>query len=262
MILTSGTSSVLLNGVLGKTFHCRRGVRQGDPLSPLLFVLAADLLQTIINNAKEQGYLNLPIPMNYTQDFPILPYAHDTLIVMEGDETQLLHLKSLLADYAVSSGLKVNYSKSMLVPINISEVRISALAQTFGCTVGSLPFTYLGLPLGLAKPKVEEFFPLVTRCERRLLSTSTLLTQAGKLQMTNAVFTSLPMFFLCTFSMHKTVIKQVDKYRKHNIWRGGDVNAKNPPRLHGKWFACLSLKEVLSPKFTDSECVFTSEISG
>jgi hypothetical protein len=53
-ILGSGTSSVLLNDVPGKTFHCRRGVRQGDPLSPLLFVLAADLLQTVINNAFQE----------------------------------------------------------------------------------------------------------------------------------------------------------------------------------------------------------------
>ena len=51
VILKSGTSSVLLNGILGKPFACKRGVRQGDPLSPLLFVLAADLLQTIINKA-------------------------------------------------------------------------------------------------------------------------------------------------------------------------------------------------------------------
>lgn len=57
-IFTSATSSVLLNGVAGKDFCCKRGVRQGDPLSPLLFAVAADLLQCVINKEFEQG--NLP----------------------------------------------------------------------------------------------------------------------------------------------------------------------------------------------------------
>jgi hypothetical protein len=48
-ILTSTTTSVLVNGVAGKEFKCKRGVRHEDPLSPLLFVLAADLLQSIVN---------------------------------------------------------------------------------------------------------------------------------------------------------------------------------------------------------------------
>jgi hypothetical protein len=128
LIFGSGTSSVLLNGILGKTFHYRRGVRQGDPLSPLLFVLAADLLQTIVNKAKDLGLLKLPIPLQYSDDFPILQYAHDTLIIMKGCGRQLFILKALLNSFAASTGLKVNFSKSMLVPINMTDARANLLA--------------------------------------------------------------------------------------------------------------------------------------
>jgi hypothetical protein len=94
-ILSSGTSAVLLNSVPGKTFHCKRGVRQGDPLSLLLFVLTVDLLQSIINKAAQDGFLKLPV-LAPTNDFPIIQYADDTLIILEASAPQLFFLKGIL----------------------------------------------------------------------------------------------------------------------------------------------------------------------
>jgi hypothetical protein len=230
-ILNSGNSSVLLNGVPGKTIHCRRGVRQGDPLSPLLFVLAADLLQAVLNKAREQGLFNLPIPLRHTTDFPVIQYADDTLIIMEACSRQLWALKALLHSFGESTGLKVNYSKSFIVPINTSEQKMQHLARTFSCEVGSLPFTYLGLPLSLTKPRVVDFTPLVSRCERRLAATSAFLNQAGRLEVTNSIFSALPTFCMSTFLLQQTVIQQIDKFRKICLWRGADVNAKQKPKV-------------------------------
>lgn len=133
VILESDTSSVLLNGVPGKVFHCKRGVMQGDPLSPLVFVLAADLLQSMINNAKDQGLLNLPIPNRARNDFPIVQYANDTLLIMEARPRQLLILKDILATFAAATGLKVNYNKSIMLSINISQEKLHELSSTFSC---------------------------------------------------------------------------------------------------------------------------------
>jgi len=136
-------------------------------------VLAADLLQSVLNKAKEQGLLSLPIPLRHTIDFPVKQYADDTLIIMEACTRQLWTLKALLHTFGESTRLRVNYSKSMIVPINTSDQKMQHLARTFNCEVGSLPFTYLGFPLSLTKPRVVDFSPLETKCERRLVSAST-----------------------------------------------------------------------------------------
>lgn len=76
---------------------------------------------------------------------------------MERGAKKVFFLNSNLNSFSKSIGLKVNYRKSMMVPINISEEKLEDLARTFECVEGSLPFTYLGLPLGIRKDKHRRF---------------------------------------------------------------------------------------------------------
>jgi hypothetical protein len=150
-------------------------------------VLAVDLLQSIINKAKNSGLLNLPIDEGYTADFLIIQYADDTLLIMEVCPRQLLVLKALLNTFADSTGLRINYSKSSMYPINIPEDKLQHMAMTFHCQAGNFPFTYLGLPLSTSNPTVQDCLPMALRIEKRLISTSLWLTQGGKLQSVNSV---------------------------------------------------------------------------
>jgi hypothetical protein len=129
-------------------------------------VLAANLLQSVVNKAKNEGILNLPVNVGYSSDFPILQYADDTQLIMEACPRQLFALKAILDTFASSTSLKVNYSKSIMVPINVSPDRLQHLAATFQYHPGSLPFTYLGLPLSLSKQTMQDCWTMVQRVEK------------------------------------------------------------------------------------------------
>ena len=221
MIFSLGISSILLNGVLGNQFHCRRGVRQGDPLSPLLFVLAAELLQHVVNDACIQGYLQIPITQP-SNDFPIIQYADDTLMLMQADANQLAHLKVILDDFATSTGLKVNFSKSSMYSINVPEAIMVSLAAVLSCQIGTMPFTYLGLPMGTTKPRMSDLTLLMDKIERRLSACSSLLSYTGRLQMINSVITPITTYTMCTIKLLAGVIENIDRARKQCLWRGNN----------------------------------------
>jgi hypothetical protein len=100
-----------------------------------------------------------------------------------------------------------------MVPLNITEDKLNQLTELFDCQKGILPFTYLGLPLGTTKPNLEDCLPLIQRIEKRLSCTSAFLSQGGKLEMVNTVFSSSAVHHLSSLKLHKGGIKQLDKYR-------------------------------------------------
>jgi hypothetical protein len=73
---------------------------------------------------------------------------------------------------------------------------------------------------------VGEFFPLVSKIERRMMGLSKLLSYQGRLILVNSVLSTLPIFYMCALKIPISILDQVDKYRKHDLWNRGDVNRR------------------------------------
>jgi hypothetical protein len=181
-------------------------------------------LQSAINAAHEDGLLDLPIAQPASEDYPVIQYADDTIVVMPASITQLRTMQSILQAYARCTGLKINFSKTQLIPINITSEEALTLAETIGCQVASMPFTYLGLLMGTTRPTVEDLMPLVCAVERRLSSTAMWLTDGGRLTYINAAITLLITFAMCTLKIPMKIFEFCDRARRPlaqvREWRG------------------------------------------
>lgn len=127
-------------------------------------------------------------------------------------------MKKILQDYAMSVGLRINFQKSTLIPVNISANLAALLAGVFGCSIGSMPFTYLGLPMGTTRPSVLDLMPLVASVERRLSTAASLLDYGSKLTLVNSVITSLAIYAMCSIKIPPKILEHQDKLRRHCLW--------------------------------------------
>jgi hypothetical protein len=155
---------------------------------------------------------------------------------MKASQRQLLYPKGLLEAFSQSIGLRVNYAKSGLVPLNMTTEKAEIMAGVFGCKIQELPFTYLGMLMGTIKPRVEHYAPLMNRVERQLTSTSSMLTHAGQLQLVNSVLSTSLTFTMCSVVVPVVVHEYFDRARRHCMWRNSDSKAKSKPLVD--WRKC------------------------
>ena len=148
--ITTVRFSVLINGSLAGFFGSSRGLRQGDLLSPLLFLLVMEVLSRLLRRTEEGDFLRgFQASPNARGGLHIshLLFADDTILFCDASREQLLYIRMVLIFFEAITGLRVNVSKSELVPVG--EVgNLGALARILCCKVGRLPMSYLGMPLG------------------------------------------------------------------------------------------------------------------
>jgi hypothetical protein len=147
--VTAATASVLVIGSPTYEFPLKRGLRQDDPLLPFLFLLAAEGLNVMMKSMVENnlftgygvGHANSTVVSH-------LQFADDTLLVGVKSWANVRALRAVLSLFAVMSGLKVNFHKSLLVGVNIADSWLNEAASILNCKVGKVPFMYLGLSIG------------------------------------------------------------------------------------------------------------------
>jgi hypothetical protein len=148
-LLGTTTSKVLINGEPTLGIRHTRGLRQGDPLSPLLFILAIDPLQRIIEAAAQRGILKPVLPK--AANLRCSLYADDAAIFAYPENTELDNLLRILNFFGECLGDKINISKTEIFPIRMDNTAVSQLLQNFSGKICNFLGKYLGLPLHVRK---------------------------------------------------------------------------------------------------------------
>ena len=222
-----GSVRIRVNDDIDHYFQTKKGLRQGDPLSPMLFNIVADMLAILIARAKEDGQIGGLIPHLVDGGLSILQYADDTILFMEHDLEKAVNMKLILCIFEQLSGLKINFHKSEIFCFGKAKEVEDQYKHIFGCESGSLPFKYLGVPIHYRKLRNSEWYPVESRFECKLgCWKGKLLSYGDRLVLVNSVLTSLPMFMLSFLEIPKGVRKRLDFYRSRFFWQSDENKRK------------------------------------
>uniref|UniRef100_A0A2N9F0T2 Reverse transcriptase domain-containing protein n=1 Tax=Fagus sylvatica TaxID=28930 RepID=A0A2N9F0T2_FAGSY len=227
--ISTARFSILVNRCPSGFFRSSRGLRQGDPLSPLLFVIVMEALSRLLDRAVREGLFSgflVGTSAGNSLMLSHLLFADDTLIFCGADSDQVTNLRHVFTWFEAVSGLKINLSKSEIVPIG-DVLHIVELMQILGCKQSFLPLQYLGLPLGASFKKQTIWNPVLERVEKRLASWKRLyLSKGGKLTLIKSTLSSIPTYFLSLFPILARVANRLEKLQRDFLWCGMEEKQK------------------------------------
>lgn len=200
-ILSSAKMSISINGKHHGYFSYTRGVRQGDPLSPLLFCLAEEVMSRSITKLVRKGTLSLIQGSRNNPAPSHILYADDIMIFCKGTAANIHALTDLFINYSQVSEQFVNPQKSLIFARSISPLRLTNISHQIGFNIGTLPFTYLGVPIFKGKPKTFHLQPITDKIRLKLSTwKASLLSLSGRVQLVRSVIQSMLLHYISIYS--------------------------------------------------------------
>ena len=217
--------SVLVNGSLLGFFQSFTGLRQGDPLSPYLFILALETLSRLLSRAKEGDFINgfLVRGKNVVGvEISHLLFVDNTLILCDASQENLEYLNWIFMWFEAYSGLKIKLEKSKLILVG-DVPDMEELAEVLSYKVSSLPTTYLGFPLGAPYKSSRVWEGVEEHFQKRLAFWKRqYLSKGGRQFLIKSTLSSLLIYTMSLFVIPKMVRARLKKDSKRLSLGRGD----------------------------------------
>ena len=192
-------------------------MRQGDPISPYLFVIGMEALSLLIQRAVEGNFLSgsrVAIRGGEGEVISHLFYADDTLLLCEPNKDQMKFLSWTLMWFEAMSGLRINLNKSEIILVGPVD-NVVKLALELGCGIGSFPTSYLGLPLGASHKATRVWDSVEERFRNRLTSWKMqYISKGGRITLIHNTLSSLPIYHLSLFRMPQKICTRLERIQR------------------------------------------------
>ncbi|GKC08592.1 RNA-directed DNA polymerase, eukaryota, partial [Tanacetum coccineum] len=223
--LDSAKGSILVNGSPTPEFHFQKGLKQGDPLSPFLFILVMESLHLSFFRVLEAGLFK-GININNSLSISHLFYADDAIFVGKWNTSNIKTIVNVLNYFHMASGLKINLYKSKLTGIGVSKEDVDLAASTVGCSTFSPPFHYIGVKVGATMSRLKSWKEIMAKVSSRLskwkLKT---LSIGGRLTLLKSVITAIPIYHMSHFKVPAGILKELESIRM-NFFNGTDKSER------------------------------------
>jgi hypothetical protein len=207
----------MLNGEPGRPIKHSKGLRQSDPLSPMLFIIVMDPLQQLLDMATQEGLLT-PIGFDPIK-MRVSLYVDDALLFIRPIASDISNIQHLLNQFGMAIGLFTNIEKSEIFQIRCEGIDIQHAIESFQVKQEQFPCKYLGLPLRLGKTRREDEQILIDKVAGKLPRwKGKLLNKARRLTLINSVLSVVVIYHMTDFPLSKWAIKKIDRLRMNFLW--------------------------------------------